>query len=289
MKSVAVLGSNGQLGQTLNYLADNANGLFQFYSRTEIDISDKSTIEEVFKKNTFDFCINCAAYTNVEQAEVDSESAFSVNATGTKNLAEVCKTYGVVLVHISTDYVFDGSKTEPYTETDDTNPINQYGKSKLAGETHIAEILAEHYIIRTSWLYSTYGKNFMKTIIRKINDDEKLKITTEETGTPTSCLELANFILYLLASKNAPYGIYHFSGRGSTTWYGFALEITKLYNPEKLENITSVDAFETKAKRPKYSVLDHRKTEEVYNRPLNTWQNSLSETIELFKSQTSTI
>ncbi|WP_111683201.1 dTDP-4-dehydrorhamnose reductase [Winogradskyella tangerina] len=287
MKSVAVLGASGQLGQTLNYLVKDADGSFQFFSSDEVDITDKSSIENTFQKNQFDFCINCAAYTNVEAAESDIQNAFLVNATGVKNVAEVCKDLKIKLIHISTDYVFDGTKNEPYLANDTTNPISQYGRSKLKGEKHIKEILADYYIIRTSWLYSVYGKNFMKTIINWILEDKVVNITTEETGTPTSCLELGRFILYLATSKNIPCGIYNFSARGSTTWFGFAREIAMRYDSRKINNINSVESFKTKAKRPKYSVLDISNTEAIYNKSLKTWQAALSETINLFKSQES--
>ncbi|WP_299521448.1 dTDP-4-dehydrorhamnose reductase [Winogradskyella sp.] len=289
MKRIAVLGSDGQLGKTLKHSAGNANSSYKFYTKSEIDITNKDAIDNTFKNNSFDFCINCAAYTNVEAAETDFKNAFLVNAIGTKNIAEICKAYHVKLIHVSTDYVFDGTKNSPYTTNDATNPINQYGRSKLGGERYIKDIMAEYYIIRASWLYSIYGKNFMITIINWIAKDKVLNITTEETGTPTSCLDLGRFILHILTAENIPYGVYNFSARGKTTWYGFAREIARIYDVDKLDNITSVDTYKTKAKRPKYSVLDVSHTENIYNKTLNTWQKSLSETLELFKSQESIV
>jgi len=280
-KLVAVLGSNGQLGKTLEAF-EGQNNTYKFYTREDIDITKKTSIEAAFKEYNFEYCINCAAYTNVEGAENDAENAFLVNALGAKNIAEVCKDNGTKLLHISTDYVFDGTKTSPYKTDAKTNPINEYGKSKLKGENFIKEILTDYYIIRTSWLYSVYGKNFMKTIINKIADDNHLKITLQEKGTPTSCIDLARFIVFIVANKGIPYGVYHFSGRGNTTWFGFAKEIAKLFDLEKLGNITSVATYKTIARRPEYSVLDVSKTENVY-KPLDKWEDSLSKTFEQYK------
>lgn len=283
MKSVIVLGSQGQLGKTLKDVSNLNTIKFHFYSRNEIDITDKKDLEEAFKNSGFDYCINCAAYTNVEAAETNTQEAFLINAEGVKNIAEVCATYQVKLIHISTDYVFDGNKKTPYTTTDITNPINQYGKSKLQGELYIQEQLKAHYIIRTSWLYSLHGKNFLKTIINKIDNDEVLNITTEQEGTPTSCVDLVEFIIYLMDDDSIPYGVYNFSANGSTTWYGFAKEIAQNYNIEKTNNIKPSKAFKTVARRPQYSVFELSNTEHFY-RKLNTWQNSVRLMVERYRN-----
>ncbi|WP_178986387.1 dTDP-4-dehydrorhamnose reductase [Winogradskyella helgolandensis] len=259
MRKVIVIGSNGQLGRTIKDCATKETLEFYFFFRSELDITDKKSLMAAFKDSGFDYCVNCAAYTNVEDAEANTEDAFLVNAEGAKNVAEVCNTYQVKLIHISTDYVFDGKKNEPYTITDQTNPINQYGKSKLQGELDIQEHLEEFYIIRTSWLYSLYGKNFLKTIINKLEDGSVLNITTEEQGTPTSCVELAEFIIYLVKSDKTPYGIYNFSANGSTTWFGFAQEIAKHLPHRNSNQVLPTDKFKTLAKRPKYSLLNLKK------------------------------
>lgn len=274
MKRIAVLGANGQLGQTLNALVDKVSDSYTFYSKEDVDITDKESLSALFKKKDFEFCVNCAAYTNVELAEKEIDRAFLVNAEGAKNIAEVCRSKNIKLIHISTDYVFDGKKREPYTTTDKTNPINQYGKSKLKGELYIREILKEHYIIRTSWLYSLFGKNFLKTIVNKAKENSELKITTEEQGTPTSCLDLSGFIIDLIKSGDIQYGTYHFSAKGSTTWYGFAKEIARQLSGSREVKISPVNSFKTLAKRPKYSVLDISETEMAYKN-LNKWQESL--------------
>ena len=286
MKKVAVLGANGQLGETIKSISEDEKHEFSFLSREDIDITDKKKLSETFKRFKFDYCINCAAYTNVEGAENNIEDAFLINAEGVRNIAEVCNSNNVKLIHISTDYVFDGKKGKPYTTIDDTNPINQYGKSKLKGEVNIQEQLNEYYIIRTSWLYSLYEKNFLTTIIGKIENDAALRITTEEEGTPTSCADLAEFILHIVKTDAMPYGIYNFSANGSTTWFGFAQEIVRNLNPEKSDRILPTEKFKTLAKRPKFSVLNLKNTENFY-RVLNSWKKSVSVMVEDYKNQRS--
>ncbi|WP_417859725.1 dTDP-4-dehydrorhamnose reductase [Winogradskyella sediminis] len=282
MKKVIVLGSNGQLGKTIKDYADNETNEFHFFSRTDLDINDSAKIESIFANSGFDYCINCAAYTNVEGAETNIQDAFLINAGGALNIAEACANNQVKLIHISTDYVFNGKKQSPYTEVDSTDPINQYGKSKYQGEQNIQEKLNNYYIIRTSWLYSLHGKNFLKTIINKINDDAVLNITTEEVGTPTSCIDLAKFILHIIDDNTIAYGIYNFSARGYTTWYGFAKEIVRHYNSRKVKNINASAKFKTIAKRPSYSVFDLNKTEQAYQE-LNSWEESVEALIEEYK------
>lgn len=286
MKRIVVLGSNGQLGKTLKSVIKKDSNQYIFYSRQELDITDKETLKSVFLDHNFDFCINCAAYTNVEEAERDTNKAFLINANGVNNIAKVCSTYNVKLIHVSTDYVFDGKKTSPYKTNDVPNPLNQYGKSKLLGEQNIKAILKEHYIIRSSWLYSMYGNNFLKMIVKKIEEGKSISITTEEKGTPTSCLDLSEFILFLTNHDNIPYGTYNFSARGSTTWYGFANEIAKHFCNDKNELIKPIDSYKTIAKRPKYSVLDISKTEKLYMN-LEEWQKSVENLVEKVKNTNS--
>jgi len=283
MTKVIVLGSNGQLGKTIKDFSDDDTIQFYFFSRSDLDIIDKNNLVKVFKEKSFDYCINCAAFTNVEGAETNVKDTFLINAEGAKNIAETCNSNNVKLIHVSTDYVFNGEKKSPYNVNDSTQPINQYGKSKLQGELYIQEFLKEHFIIRTSWLYSLHGKNFLKTIIGKIEGDAILNITTEEEGTPTSCIDLAEFILHIIKTNIVPYGIYNFSANGSTTWFGFAQEIVRNFNPQKLENILPSEKFKTLAKRPKYSVFDLSKTEKYY-KPLNRWEKSVGIMVEDYKN-----
>ncbi|MEM6516582.1 MAG: dTDP-4-dehydrorhamnose reductase, partial [Bacteroidota bacterium] len=224
---VLVTGANGQLAKTIEQKSRQLKQSidFHFLSKENLDISNVEKLSLFFGKNHFDYCVNCAAYTNVELAETEQETAYKVNAYAVKSLSENCQKFSIALIHISTDYVFDGLKSIPYLEIDQTNPLNIYGKSKLQGELYIKESLDDYFIIRTSWLYSEFGKNFAKTILNKLNADEPLKIITSETGTPTSCNDLAEFIIYLIENRIKKYGIYHFSASGSTTWHGFALKI----------------------------------------------------------------
>ena len=281
MKKVIVLGSNGQLGKTIKDYADSETISFYFYSHSEVDITDKNSLIKAFNTKNFNYCINCAAYTNVEGAESNTEEAFLINAKGAKNIAEICAVQNVKLIHISTDYVFNGEKRSPYTTEDITDPLNQYGKSKLQGELYIRKQLKEYYIIRTSWLYALHGKNFLKTIISKIDDDAILNITSEEVGTPTSCIDLADFIQHIIKTDGIPSGIYNFSAMGSTSWFAFAQEIVRNYNLEKTKNIKPTAQFKTVANRPKYSVLDLSKTERIY-KELNTWQKSVAAMVKMY-------
>lgn len=275
---VLVTGANGQLALTIKALfaVNSENIVFTFVSKSELDISNETEVNQYFNQNHFDFCVNCAAYTNVEQAELTPEPAFKVNALGAKYIARACNENDTVLVHISTDYVFDGTKNTPYTEEDPANPINEYGKSKLLGEQHIQDICPKNYILRTSWLYSNYGKNFLKTIVSKIQNNENLTIINSQTGTPTSTIQLARIIFALLKATEVPFGIYNASALGQTTWYGFAKAISEHF-PNYKGEILPVESFKTYATRPGYSVLNNSKAETIYN--LETWDICLKETL----------
>ncbi len=274
--NVLVTGANGQLGKTIKDVCSNSydHVIFTFVTRQQLDISDQKAVAAYFKANAFDYCINCAAYTNVEQAEESIEDAFRINADAVGFLAEECKNVNCVLVHISTDYVFDGTKETPYLENDLTHPINQYGASKLAGEEKIKVALEEYFIIRTSWLYSKYPKNFVTTIATKIAEDSDLTITTSQKGTPTSCVELAKFVCYLIGNVSKKYGIYHFSSNGSATWYDFALKIANHFPNYDQHKITKTETFKSKAERPSFSVMDNSKVQTFY-KDQNDWITDL--------------
>lgn len=263
---ILVTGANGQLGKTLKELfLDNSDGVnFTFVGKSELDISSKKGLEDYFQKHSFDYCINCAAYTNVEQAEESISEAFKINDEAVGYLAECCNHHNTILIHISTDYVFDGKKDTPYLESDLTNPINQYGLSKLGGENRVQTHLRRYFIIRTSWLYSKHPKNFVTTIVSKIKEGSDLTITTSQRGTPTSCVELSKFIYWLIIQRNANYGIYHFSAQGETTWYGFALSIAEHFANFSAKKIMPIHVFNSKAARPSYSVMDNSKVQSIY-------------------------
>ena len=256
MKRILVTGGSGQLGLSIQNIHKKYTDLdFVFMNSKELDITNLKMTQEIFGSNHFDFCINCAAYTNVEQAEKQPEKAFALNGEGVKNIAIACKANNVVLIHISTDYVFDGDKGTPYTTQDKPNPINEYGKSKLLGEQYIQQILKKHYIVRTSWLYSEFGKNFYKTILKKANTEPVLYITDEQTGCPTNACNLARFILEELILNVAVYGLYHFTDGVAMTWYSFAKKILADNKMNKSIKLEKAMDFSTLAKRPKNSIL----------------------------------
>jgi dTDP-4-dehydrorhamnose reductase len=229
---------------------------FTFVSKTVLDISNKEALLSFFNNNAFDYCINCAAYTNVEQAEKTPEIAYQINAEAVKYLAESCKENNIVLIHISTDYVFDGKKDEPYTIDDATNPINEYGKSKLLGEQYIQKLMNHYFIIRTSWLYSkTHGNNFYRNILEKAQTEKELSITSQQVGCPTNTVNLAEYIIQLLLGKNQSFGIYHFCDKKVMTWYGFAEQILKENNMLNKIKLVQANKNLTFAPRPKNSVL----------------------------------
>ncbi|AXT61839.1 dTDP-4-dehydrorhamnose reductase [Aquimarina sp. AD10] len=274
---ILVTGASGQLGQCIQKIEENYPSLKMHFTDSQaLNITKKREIEHFFVDKSFDFVINCAAYTNVEQAEKESEKAFLVNAEGVKNLAEVCKEQNSTLIHVSTDYVFDGKKQSPYTEEDIPNAINEYGKSKLKGEQYIQNICRKYFIIRTSWLYSEFGNNFLKTILKKAEEGEELTITISETGTPTNANDLAKFIIEVILTNTYRYGIYHYSNLGEATWYDFASKILSVLG--KLESVIlkKTDNYSTFAPRPEYSILDMVKTKQTFFVSPIKWGSSLS-------------
>lgn len=273
---VLVTGSGGQLGQSLQFIAEEYSDIqFHFLSASDLDITNKEVIESVFNTIQPDFCINAAAYTAVDKAETEEDNAYLINVVGAKNLAKICKEYNASLIHISTDFVFDGYKNTPYTEKDLTNPQGIYGKTKREGEEEIIKIVKEYFIIRTSWLYSQFGNNFMKTMLRLAQDRDVLSIVNDQIGTPTHAVDLAKVIVKIIQSKSKNYGIYHFSNEGNASWYDFAKKIFEINNVSiDLKPIPTTE-FPTPAKRPKYSVLDKSKIKSEFNITINSWEDSL--------------
>ena len=257
-KKVLVTGANGQLGQTIKelYLENDLDLDFVFVSKAHLDITKKDDIDVFFENTDFKYCINCAAYTNVEQAEKSSELAYEVNAKAVRCLAEACKKREVILIHISTDYVFDGEKNEAYTIFDKVNPINEYGKSKLLGEVYIQETLKEFFIVRTSWLYSkVYGKNFYRIILEKAKTEKELRITNEQKGCPTDTVNLAKYLISFISNENKDYRVYHFCDEKVMTWFDFAKQILSQNNLSGNINLVEINNYRTFAKRPKNSIL----------------------------------
>lgn len=281
MKKILVTGANGQLGRCIKDVSSRFPDFqFVFVSKEELNIENFDSLHQFFIENNFSHCINTAAYTNVEKAESEKERAFAINAEAVNNLASICNRNETVLLHVSTDYVFDGKKQTPYVESDITNPINIYGSSKLKGEKYIQDICDKFYIFRTSWLYSQYGHNFLKTILRYAHEGKPLTITTEQVGTPTNANDLTNALLQTIAADNHNYGMYHYSNSGETTWYGFANAI--LQETGKLEDVklAKTNHYRTFAERPAYSVLDNAKANNALNLQQINWLESLKSVLK---------
>ncbi len=285
MKNVLVTGANGQLGRCIKDIAPKVEGAnFVFADRAVLDITERQMTSDYFSNKNFDYCINTAAYTNVEQAEKDSKNAFKINAEGAKNLAEICAANNTTLIHISTDYVFDGRKENPYIETDATNPINVYGASKLKGEQYIKEACKQHYIVRTSWLYSQYGHNFLNTILKHAKAGNPLTITTEQTGTPTNANDLAAFLITVIEANLKEHGVYHFSNEGKATWYNFAEAILTQHSQFTPSNLAKTHHYPTFAKRPQNSVLNTGKVTNVFDIQHKDWKESLQSVISILET-----
>ncbi|MEL6812875.1 MAG: dTDP-4-dehydrorhamnose reductase [Bacteroidota bacterium] len=284
MKSVLVTGANGQLGKCIHDAAESHEELwFYFADRAILDLDKPESVNSVFQQHNFDYCINTAAYTNVEKAESEKDAAFLTNAKGVKHLAEVCRENGTTLIHISTDYVFDGKKMEPYVEEDLVNAISVYGASKLKGEEYVKAICEKYFIVRTSWLYSQYGHNFLNSMLRFAAEGRDLNITTEQLGTPTNANDLAGAVLSIIQQNSTAYGLYHFSNKGSGTWYDFARAIFEYSGQLETVSLEKTEHYRTFAERPAYSILSKAKFSNTFNYPLVDWKESLKQLIENHK------
>lgn len=267
-----VTGGNGQLGKEVVKLLKEKNIKFTAYDSSELDITNKEQVYTILNSDKPDVVLHCAAYTAVDKAEDEGkEKNWAVNVEGTRNVAEACKTIEAKLVFISTDYVFDGTYMGEYSEMMETNPKNEYGKAKLAGENIITKVLEKHYIIRTSWVFGEFGNNFVYTMEKLASEHDTLTIVDDQIGRPTWTRTLAKFMIHLV-EKNQPYGIYHLSNEGQTSWYGFAKEILK-DKKIVLKPVTS-EEFPQKAYRPKHSVMN---LEKAINTGFNIpeWTNAL--------------
>ncbi len=284
---VLVTGANGQLGQSIQSIQNQyANIDFLFCSSTDLDITNFENTQFLFSKFKPNFCINSAAFTAVDKAENEPEKAFAINVTGSKNLAEVCKQFDTILLHVSTDFVFDGAltslnKTNGYKETDIPNPQSVYGQTKLDGEIEIQKTWEKHFIIRTSWVYSKFGNNFMKTMLRLASERDCLSVVNDQIGTPTNAVDLAEVLLKIIDSCHAEldsaslYGIYNFSNEGQCSWYEFAKEIFSVNHISIDLKPIPTTAYPTPAKRPAYSVLDKSKLKSTFKIEIKTWNESL--------------
>ncbi len=288
MTKVLVLGAHGQLGSEINKLIHKKQyselADFVFTDVDSLDITEYSTLSEYLEKNNFSFIINCAAYTNVDKAEDDKDLAYKINSTAVEYLAELSDKYSIRLIHVSTDYVFNGNQALPYKESDITNPNSVYGKSKLEGENAITKYNTG-IIIRTSWLYSTFGTNFVKTIIKYGKEKGNLKVVYDQIGTPTYAEDLACVILNIITAtinneSKFVSGIYNYSNEGVCSWYDFAYEIIK--KSKIICTIKAVESkeFPTKAERPTNSVLNKEKIKNTFNITIPYWKDSLYKMID---------
>lgn len=275
---VLVTGASGQLGQALQFISNEYPQLeFVFCTSQMLDVTNLTSCEAVFEKFRPAFCVNAAAYTAVDKAESESESAHRVNTDGAKNMALVCRKYDTVLLHISTDFVFDGEKNAPYTETDLPHPTGIYGQTKLDGEAAVTAVWEKHFIIRTSWVYSQFGHNFMKTMLRLGAERDSLAVVSDQIGTPTHAVDLAQALVTIMLSRQTDYGIYNFSGEGECSWFDFASEIFRVSAIDTSVKPIATSDYPTAARRPKYSVLDKSKIKEVFAMDIKNWKESLKQ------------
>lgn len=275
---VLVSGKNGQLGYELMQLAGAHPSFdFVFADRSTLDITDHPTVAKAFEQYRPAFFINCAAYTAVDKAETDQAAALAANADAVGNIARCCAQYNTLLVHVSTDYVFNGNGTKPYLPDDATEPINYYGYSKWLGEQLAIQNCERTIIIRTSWVYSTHGHNFVKTMLRLMKERTDLNVVSDQVGSPTYARDLAEAILHILEQPQPAAGIYHYSNEGVISWHEFATAIRDLAGLSCNVHPIPTTAYPTPAKRPAYSVMDKQKIAGTFHLPLKNWKQSLQE------------
>lgn len=275
-KRILVTGASGQLGQELQRLsAAFPDYEFLFFTREDLSITDETQVKETFKKHHPQFCINCAAYTAVDRAETDQEAARLINAIAVGLLAAVCKDHGTRFIHISTDYVFDGKATKPYKINAPVNPQSVYGATKLEGEQLAMKANPDSIIIRSSWVYSEFGKNFVKTMMRLMKEKESLNVVSDQSGSPTYGFDLAEAILQIISTGQWKAGIYHYSNTGIVTWYDFAVAIRDMVHTSCTVKPISSSDYPTSAKRPVYSALDTSLISSTFNVLLKPWKDSL--------------
>ena len=291
MFTVGIIGKNGQLGKALLHQSPGDNVAVEVFGRASCDIAERNSVEQSLGNKALDMVVNAAAYTAVDQAEKEPERAYAVNAQGPANLASFCARQYIPLIHISTDYVFDGTKTTAYRESDALAPLGVYGASKAQGEDNVRNLLARHVIIRTSWLYSATGHNFVKTMLRLGREKSVLKIVDDQHGCPTSAADLADGIWQIVAAvrrdERSFWGTYHFCNQGETTWYGLAqavFERVRVYSGYALQMKQLLpiptSAYPTPARRPAYSVLNCDHIQSTFQMKIRRWQSALYDTMD---------
>ena len=283
LKKILVTGANGQVGKEIQLLSKNFPAIeFLFASRTELDITDKNSVEKYFMEHQPQCVINCAAYTAVDKAESEPDAALLVNATAVGYLASSCNHLGIPFIHISTDFVFDGTKNSPYNEMDETNPQGVYARTKREGEKLALHTHSKTIVVRTSWVYSEFGNNFVKTMIRLGKEKPELRVVNDQKGSPTYAKDLADTLLKIAMMCDAlkHWGIYHFSNSGEITWCEFAKAILELKGIETPVHPITTAEFPTPAKRPAYSVMSKEKIQNTFGIKLRDWKESLSECLK---------
>lgn len=294
--NILVTGANGQLGNEMRNLASRSGNNFVFSDITEpegfktliLDITDNEKVIDTVKSLNIGCIVNCAAYTNVDKAEDQEDIAYKLNAVAAGNLAQAAALTGALLIHISTDYVFGGDACVPYRETDKTSPTGAYGRTKLAGEKAVRDSGCEYIILRTAWLYSPYGNNFVKTMLRLTAERDSLNVVFDQVGTPTCAADLAYAIFDIIENGKAKgcNGIYHFSNEGVCSWYDFAKTIAQMGGNRTCRILPChSDEFPSKVKRPSYSVLDKTRYKTVFDMEVPYWKDSLKKCIDTIKSR----
>jgi dTDP-4-dehydrorhamnose reductase len=286
MSKTIVFGALGQLGQCFKKLAADENlDFFIFPAEGEADILDTDALEKLFAAHKPAYAVNCAAYTAVDKAEDDLETALKVNKTGVENLARLCSKYDTILIHISTDFVFGGDVSSPLKEGDAANPISVYGQTKLDGERVIPVLMDNYFIIRTGWLYSEFANNFVKTMLKLGAERDELKGIADQVGTPTYAIDLAGLIVHIIKADSTAYGMYHYSNEGVASWYDFSKAIFELAgNSINVIPIPTSD-YKTRAVRPAYSVMDKTKVKQTFGLQIPYWRDSLAICINRLKQQ----
>ena len=291
-KTILVTGANGQLGSEMRVASSTYSAYnFLLVTKEDLPIEDVEAVQKYFDSHAIHYCINCAAYTAVDKAETEPEKAMLINATAVGNLAKVCKERNAQFIHISTDYVFDGTATAPYNEDDPVSPVNWYGASKLKGEALALQNNPHSIIIRTAWVYSSFGNNFVKTMLRLMSERESIQVVSDQQGCPTYAADLAAAIMQIINQLNEPStmlngalpssNIYNYCNKGSTNWYQFALAIKELSGSKCTVNPIPASQYPTPAKRPPYSVMDTAKIQQTFNLSIPEWKDSLANCLKV--------
>ena len=284
-KNLLITGADGQLGNEMrNILAGDKTFNSFFTDKETLDVTDAKAVYKFIEDNHIDIIVNCAAYTAVDKAEEDIIDCAKINVDAVGNIAGAARNFGAKVLHISTDYVFDGYNYQPYEENDETNPKTNYGTTKRDGERMLLKFAPDSIIIRTAWLYSPYGKNFVKTMISLAKQNKTINVISDQIGTPTYAADLANVILKIITAPEWMPGTYHFTNEGICSWYDFAKAIIRIYgiNTCNILPIKSKD-YPAKASRPFYSVLDKTKVKRTYGVSIPYWEDSLHKCIEILK------